>query len=130
MKQYGQQGLCLIWGVNNALGRKVLTKEGVFRLINKENVRDRNHNSRYYIARDGIDFKSFKKVIKEGFGVYLKKVKTYRMTGNYLLTYDFHDYLHTIAMRDGEVIDSRKHQEITSLDTDRKLVDVYKVIRS
>jgi hypothetical protein len=130
MRQLGQEGLCLIWAVNNALGQRLLTKESVFRLLAAENRRDRRHNSRYYIARDGIDFKSFKKVIKEGFGVYLKRVKTYRMTGNYLLTYDFHDYLHTIAMRDGEVIDSRKHQEITSLDTDRKLVDVYKVIRS
>jgi hypothetical protein len=128
MKQYGQQGLCLIWGVNNALGRKVLTKEGVFRLINRENVRDRSHNSRYYVARDGIDFKTFKKVILNGYGIYLKKVKNYKMQGSYLLTYDFHDYLHTVALRDGEVIDSRREKEIKDLDVDRRLVDVYKVV--
>jgi hypothetical protein len=128
MKQYGQQGLCLIWGVNNALGRKVLTKEGVFRLIHRENVRDRSHNSRYYVARDGIDFKTFKKVILNGYGIYLKKVKNYKMQGSYLLTYDFHDYLHTVALRDGEVIDSRREKEIKDLDVDRRLVDVYKVV--
>lgn len=128
MKQYGQQGLCLIWGVNNALGRKVLTKEGVFRLIHMENVRDRRRNSRYYVAKDGIDFKTFKKVILNGYGIYLKKVKNYKMTGSYLLTYDFSDYLHTVALRDGEVIDSRREKEIKDLDVDRRLVDVYKVV--
>ena len=128
MKQYGQQGLCLIWGVNNALGRKVLTKDAVFRLINKENRRDRRHNSRFYIANDGIDFKTFKKVILNAYGIYLKRVKNYKTTGSYLLTYDFNDYLHTVALRDGEVIDSRREKEITDLDVDRKLVDIYKVV--
>jgi hypothetical protein len=128
MKQYGQQGLCLIWGVNNALGRKVLTKEGVFSLIHKENVRDKKRNSRYYVGWDGIDFKTFKKVILNGYGIYLKKVKNYKMTGSYLLTYDFNDYLHTVALRDGEVIDSRREKEIKDLDVDRRLVDVYKVV--
>jgi hypothetical protein len=128
MRQYGQQGLCLIWGVNNALGRKILTKETVFSLLRQENIRDRKRNSRYYVGWDGIDFKSFKKVILSHYGIYLKKVKNYKMTGGYLLTYDFHDYYHTVALRDGEVIDSRKEKEIKDLDVDRRLVDIYKVV--
>jgi hypothetical protein len=129
MHQYGEEGLCLIWGVNNALQRKLLTKEAVMREISHINDLNTRRTIRHYIGRDGINFRAFKRVLKERYRIYLRKVKTYKMTGRYLVTYDFGDYYHTVALVDGEILDSRKENEIRSLDTDRRVVDVYRVAR-
>ena len=129
MHQYGEQGYCLLWAINNSLQRKILTKDGILKELKGINERNKTHNSRYYMGDDGLDFKSFKAIIKRVFGIYLKRVKTYKLVGSYILTYDFGDYYHTVGMIDGEILDSRKHSEIKSLDTKVPLVDVYKVVR-
>jgi hypothetical protein len=129
MHQYGEDGLCLLWGVNNALQKKILTKEPVFREIQKINANNTNRNIRHYVGKDGLDFKAFKAGIKNLYGISLRRVKEYKMKGAYLLTYDFGSYYHTVALVDGEVLDSRKEKEITTLNTVRRLVDVYKVVK-
>ena len=55
-------------------------------------------------------------------------MKNFTNKGRYLITYDFGDYLHTIALVDGVVLDSRKNHEITSLNNNHRLVDVYKIV--
>lgn len=127
MKQYGKPGLCLLWGINNALNRVVLTPDELYSQIRRINKEDRRHNIRYFEGRDGIDFKTFRKVILEK-GIYLRKMKNFTNKGRYLITYDFGDYLHTIALVDGVVLDSRKNHEITSLNNNHRLVDVYKIV--
>lgn len=129
MHQYGEDGLCLIWGVNNALQIRLLSKDNVFREIQKVNVANKQRNSRHYVGRNGIDFRAFKHVLKSHFGVLLRRVKKYKLKGGYLLTYDFGDYYHTVALYNGEVLDSRKEKEIKDLNVEKRLVDVYKVVR-
>jgi hypothetical protein len=127
MHQYGAGGLCLLWAVNNALGEEVLRTGPIMRAIGKIDHEDKTRNARYFVGKDGIDFKTFKKVIRNDYGIELKKVKHTSKMGRYLLTYDFGDYLHTIAMRKGEVLDSRKRQEIKQFDAEQPLVDIYKL---
>jgi hypothetical protein len=92
--------------------------------------RDKKHKINYFIGRDGIDFNTFKKLLKESYGIQLVKVKNFTNKGKYILTYDFGDYYHTIAMVDGEVIDSRKNKEIKSTNPGVPLVDIYKIRKS
>lgn len=124
---YGQQGFCLIWAINNAFKRKVLDKDTVLMQLVQIDKKDKKRSLRYFIANDGIDFKTFKKLMKNSYGIQLFKVKNYSNKGKYLLTYDFGDYFHTVAMNNGEVIDSRKTHEITTPTPGYPLVDVYRV---
>jgi hypothetical protein len=128
MHQYGEQGFCLVWAVNNALQQNLLNKNVVVRELMVLNDKNKIRNKQHYVNRDGINFRSFKKVIKNIYGVGLRKVKTYNMKGRYILTYDFGKYLHTVALVDGQLLDSERNSDL-SLDTKRKLVDVYKVIK-
>jgi predicted transcriptional regulator len=128
MHQYGEQGFCLVWAVNNALQQTLLNKNVIVRELMTLNDKNKNRNKQHYVNREGINFRSFKKVIKDIYGVGLRKVKTYSMKGRYILTYDFGKYLHTVALVDGKLLDSERGSDL-SIDTKRKLVDVYKVIR-
>jgi hypothetical protein len=129
-KMYGQDGLCLIWAVNNAFKSKILNPKVVFAQIAEIDRRDKKRSWSYFVNKDGIDFNTFKKVMKEKYGIQLIKVKNYSNKGKYLLTYDFGDYYHTVAMTDGEVIDSRKSKEIKDTNPGVPLVDVYKIRKS
>lgn len=127
---YGQQGLCLIWAINNAFKSKVLDPKVVLAQIAIIDKRDKKHSWSHFVNKDGIDFNTFKKLLKKEYGIQLVKVKSYTNHGKYLLTFDFDDYYHTVAMVDGEVIDSRKNKEITSPTPGYPLVDVYKIRKS
>lgn len=129
MHKYGEQGLCLIWGVNNALQKNLVTKERIFAELVRMDHNNIRRNRNYYVANDGLNFKSFKVALQKVYGVGLRKMKKYKLKGSYLLTYDFGDYYHTVALVNGEILDSRKEKEITSLETNRKLVDIYKVVK-
>jgi predicted protein tyrosine phosphatase len=129
MHQRGEDGLCLIWAVNNALQKNIVSKEVILAEFQRINQNNKKRYAPYYVNKDGLDFKTFKVVVKKRYGVALRKVKSYKMKGSYLLTYDFGDHYHTVALVDGEVLDSRKTREITGVDTPRRLVDVYKVVR-
>lgn len=124
---YGQQGLCLIWAINNAYKRKILDKDIVLAQIAQIDKNNPTRTLKYYIGKDGIDFRTFKKLMKNSYGIKLTKVKNYSNKGKYLLTYDFGSYYHTVAMTNGEVIDSRKQREITNPNPPVPLVDVYKI---
>lgn len=127
---YGQQGLCLIWAINNAYKRKILDKDMVLAQIAQIDKNNPARTMKYYIGKDGIDFKTFKRLLKSSYGIQLTKVKKYTNKGKYLLTYDFGSYYHTVAMTNGEVIDSRKQKEITTPTPNVPLVDVYKITTS
>lgn len=129
MHKYGEQGLCLIWGVNNALQKNIVTKERIFAELARINNNNTRRNAPYYIGKDGLNFKTFKVVLQKNYGIGLRRMKKYKMNGAYLLTYDFGSYYHTVALVNGEILDSRKEKEITGLDTTRKIVDIYKVVR-
>jgi len=129
MHQYGEPGLCLMYSVNNALQKPLITKEVLFRELREMNDRNTRRNSRYYAGKDGIDFRSFKTVLKDNYRVYLRKVKNYKMKGRYIVTYDFKDVYHTVALVDGELLDSEKKDEMKDVNNNIKVVDVYKVIR-
>jgi hypothetical protein len=124
---YGAEGLCLIWAINNAYKRKILDKDIVLAQIAQIDKNNPTRTLKYYIGKDGIDFRTFKKLLKNSYGIKLIKVKNYSKKGKYLLTYDFGSYYHTVAMTNGEVIDSRKRNEITTPTPDVPLVDVYKI---
>jgi hypothetical protein len=129
MHQRGEEGLCLVWAVNNALQKNLISKESILDEFARVNSSNKKRYAPYYVNKDGLNFKTFKAVIKRRYGIALRRVKNYKMEGSYLLTYDFGDYYHTVALVDGEILDSRKTKEITGLDTARKLVDVYKVVK-
>lgn len=129
MNQYGEEGLCLIWAVNNALQKNIVTKERIFAEFSRINHDNTRRKAPYYIGKDGLNFKTFKSVLQKSYGIRLRRMKKYKMKGAYLLTYDFGSYYHTVALVDGEILDSRKEKEITSLDTTKRLVDIYKVVR-
>lgn len=129
MHQYGEPGLCLMYSVNNALQNPIITKEVLFRELRQINEANPRRNSRYYVGKDGIDFRSFKRVLMDNYRIYLRKVKTYKMKGRYLITYDFKSVLHTVALVDGEIMDSEKKDEIKDINNGHKIVDVYKVVR-
>jgi hypothetical protein len=124
---YGAEGFCLVWAINNAFKKKVLDAKAVVEQIKHIDRLDPHRTLKYFIGKDGIDFKTFKKLMKNVYDIQLTKVKKYSNKGRYLLTYDFGNYLHTVAMVDGEVIDSRKKQEITDTNPGKPLVDVYKI---
>jgi len=124
---YGAEGLCLIWAINNAYKRKILDKDIVLAQIAQIDKNNPTRTLKYYIGKDGIDFRSFKKLMKDSYGIKLTKVSNYSNKGKYLLTYDFGSYLHTVAMTNGEVIDSRKQKEITTPTPNVPLYDVYKI---
>jgi hypothetical protein len=127
MHQYGQEGFCLVWSINNALQRKLLTSEEVVEYLKQEDQRDEKKTIKDFIAIDGIDFMEFREFLREKYGIRLKKVNNIVKSGRYLVTYDFGDYYHTVAVYNGKVYDSRKRLEIKTLDTRRKLVDIYKL---
>jgi hypothetical protein len=130
MHQYGAEGLCLVWGINNALQEKILSPSKLMPYIDEENKRDKDHNSRYYVGRDGINFRVFKKIIDKVFKITLKRVKSVRKHGSYIVTYDFGDYYHTIGVYEGNALDSRKQEEITEIKPPGlRIVDIYKVSR-
>jgi len=124
---YGAEGLCLIWAINNAYKRKILDKDIVLAQIAQIDKNNPTRTLKYYIGKDGIDFRTFKKLMKDSYGIKLTKVSKYSNKGKYLLTYDFGSYLHTVAMTNGEVIDSRRQKEITTPTPDVPLVDIYKI---
>jgi hypothetical protein len=124
---YGSEGYCLIWAINNAFKRKILDKDIVLAQIAQIDKNNHARTLKYYIGKDGIDFRTFKKLLKNSYGIKLTKVKHYSNKGKYLLTYDFGSYYHTVAMTNGEVIDSRKQKEITTPTPNVPLVDVYKI---
>jgi hypothetical protein len=124
---YGAEGLCLIWAINNVFKRKVLDPKLVINQIKNIDRLDPHRGLKYFIGKDGIDFKTFKSLMKNMYDIHLTKVTKYSNKGKYLLTYNFGSYLHTVAMVDGEVIDSRKKEEITDPKPGKPLVDVYKV---
>jgi hypothetical protein len=126
---YGAEGLCLIWSINNAFKKVILDPKVIIDQIKQIDRLDKAKPLKYFIGKDGIDFKTFKKLIKDVYKIQLTKVKKYSNKGKYLLTYDFGSYYHSVAMVDGEVIDSRKKNEITSTDTGKPLVDVYKITK-
>jgi hypothetical protein len=125
----GEDGFCLIWAVNNALQSNVVSKDRILAEFARINHNNKKRNTLYYINKDGLDFKTFKTALKNVYGITLRRMKKYKMKGAYLLTYDFGNHLHTVALHNGEVLDSRKEKEITSLDTPKRLVDIYKVVR-
>jgi hypothetical protein len=124
---YGAEGFCLVWAINNAFKRKILDKDMIVAQIKQMDRNNPKRTLKYYIGKDGIDFRSFKKLLKTSYGIKLTKVSKYTNKGKYLLTYDFGSYLHTVAMTNGEVIDSRKEKEITTPTPNVPLVDVYKI---
>jgi hypothetical protein len=129
MHQRGEEGFCLVWAVNNALQSNIVSKDRILAEFARINHNNKKRNTQYYINKDGLDFKTFKTALKNVYGITLRRMKKYKMKGAYLLTYDFGSYYHTVALVNGEVLDSRKKEEITGLDTTRRLVDVYKVVR-
>lgn len=127
MHQFGQEGFCLIWAVNNALQRKLLTVDDVLREIHEEDVKDKSRDVDHYIGLDGLDFETFRKILREDYKIRLVKVHKITKHGRYLVTYDFGDYYHTIAVYNGKPLDSRKKLQIKSLQTRRRLVDIYRL---
>jgi hypothetical protein len=125
MHQYGLEGFCLVWAVNNALQRRVVNPLELVKYLAREDDKDKKRGWDDFIARDGVDFEEFRNFIKEKYGIKLVKVDRISIHGKYLVTYDFGDYYHTVAVRNGKVLDSRKKHEIKTLNTRRKLVDIY-----
>lgn len=126
MHQYGESGFCLIWAVNNALQRNLLDKDTILRELKGLNKKNKNRNVQYYVNKGGLNFKSFKRVIDDVYGIKLKRVREYNDQNSYIVTYDMGGYLHTVAMVDGEILDSERESKITDKS---KRVDIYKVIR-
>jgi hypothetical protein len=126
--EYGSNGLCLLWAVNNALQGDVLTPSVVLPYIEEENKKNKKRNIRSYASSDGIDFRVFKKVLKEVFQIRLVKVDKVNKGGKYIITYDFGDYYHTVGYYKGKVLDSRRRQEITTLNPGHRVVDIYRVV--
>ncbi len=127
MHQYGKEGFCLIWAINNALQRRLLSPEKVVDYLVQRDNEDKKRDIYDFIDRDGIDFEEFREYLREEHGIKLQKVDKVQKQGRYLVTYDFGDYYHTIAVYNGKVLDSRKKMEIKSLKNRRPLVDIYKV---
>jgi hypothetical protein len=127
MHQYGQEGFCLVWAVNNALQKRLLTSEEVVDYLVDEDIEDKKKHIYDFIDKDGIDFEEFRDFLRDKYGIKLQKVNNISRNGRYLVTYDFGDYYHTVGVYNGKVLDSRKRMEIKSLATRRKLVDIYKL---
>jgi hypothetical protein len=126
MHQYGEEGFCLIWAVNNALQEKIVKKEDVVEEIIKMDADNSKRDLHDYIDSTGIDFMDFKRIIRRLYGIELKKVNGISNHGGFIITIDFKSYLHSISSYNGRIMDNRKKRELHHIPWD-KVVDIYKV---
>lgn len=126
MHQFGQEGFCLLWAVNNALQERIIDKEEVVLELMRF---DKNNDKRTitdYIDSKGIVFDDFKKVINNLYGIELKKVNGVSNIGGFIIIVEFKGYNHVISLYNGKVLDNRKRHQLHHIPWDR-VESIYRV---
>lgn len=129
MHQYGREGFCLIWAVNNALQQNIVKQDEVLEELAKKDEADKSRDWEDFIDNTGIDFNAFRDIIRNKYGIELRKVNGVSNIGGFIITVEYKDYLHSISLYNGKVLDNRKRKELKHIPWDR-VYDIYQVIYS
>lgn len=114
--------LCVVHSINNAVGRRVLTKKELLKYFESEKT---PLNVNY--DNSGFELYSVIKYLQNGYNLHFHKIKDKKVekTGRYIIGIQKPSYKHMIAVVNGKIIDNENL--VKRLPTKNKILEVIKI---